>query len=155
MTDHWVRPDYAFTLGIHLRRLRKEFGFKEKGFAKVIGASKRFVYDVENGHKYASSKYLIDSCVLLEVDLFELLRDAGTSYRKSRNPTCTLPEYPDDQRILDGVALYMGVPDRCLPCGPVVIRNCATDVPTTAPEPQQTNDYSAGHPAESDAGGGS
>ena len=140
MTDHWVRPDYDIMLGAHLRRLRKEFKFKEKGLARLIGTSKRFVYDVENGHAYAPSKYLIDLCVLLEVELFELLKDVGMSYRQRRNPTGTLPEYPDDQRVLDGIALYMGVPDWCLPCGPVIVK-CDTPYirPKTAPVPQQTD----------------
>ena len=112
------RAVYQQVLGAHLRELRKQRGFKGTELVRRSGVSTALVCKVEKGFRGPSAESLAALCEALEVDMLDLLAEVGEAHRRACNPdgAVTVSAY---LRRMDGLALFAGLPDGCLPGGPV------------------------------------
>ena len=103
------RADYHQVLGRHLRALREAREITGLDLAERYGMSTSSVSKIEKGTRSPSPTLLGFYCDALEVDALDLLAQVGLTYRLHRNPF-TAREPSHISLLLDGLALYVGVP---------------------------------------------
>jgi transcriptional regulator with XRE-family HTH domain len=112
------RAAYQQVLGEHLRGLRKRSGLRGSELMRWAGVSSALVSKVEKGFRGPSAESLAALCDALEVDMLDLLAEVGEAHRRACNPdgAVIVSAY---LRRMDGLALFAGFPNGCLPGGPV------------------------------------
>jgi transcriptional regulator with XRE-family HTH domain len=108
---------YHEVLGAYLRQLRQERELSISQIAAPFEVSEALLSKIENGRRGPSPATLALYCEVLDMPLLELLADVAKRHREMVDPFDPLlrVKLPTYVRILDGLALYAGVPGRHMP----------------------------------------
>ncbi|MFD9734268.1 helix-turn-helix domain-containing protein [Umezawaea sp. NPDC059074] len=114
-------------MGAHLRALRRELDVQPGVMARAFGVSTALISKVEQGRRGLSTQALGMYCDVLDVSPLDLLMDVAEQYRAECDPF--LPDgyraIRRSVRVVDGLALYVDLPERYLPAGALRLATAA------------------------------